>query len=150
MRAGLVASLLATAAQADEPLIPRFVEETEPSGVVSSYDGGWEYMVGGGVAAFDCSGDGFPDLALAGGEAPASLWRNLSEPGGPLRFERADSGIELEAVTGDKTSNYFLTLHLLAEEGRAEDFDEPDRADPDPGTTTAKRRWLRRERRSST
>ena len=100
MRAGLVASLLATAAQADEPLIPRFVEETGPSGVVSSYEGGWEYMVGGGVAAFYCSGDGSSDLALAGVEAPASLWRNRSERVGPFRFVRENSGIELEVENG--------------------------------------------------
>ena len=100
MRCSLLLAFVGTAAQAEEPLIPRFVEETEASGIVSSYEGGWEYMVGGGVAAFDCSGDGFPDLAFAGGTAPASLWRNASERGGALRFERAESGIEIEAVTG--------------------------------------------------
>jgi hypothetical protein len=89
----------AGAAQAEDLVIPRFVEETS-SGIVSSYEGDWEYMVGGGVAAFDCSGDGFPDLAFAGGAAPASLWRNLSERGGPLRFEKVESGLEMEAVTG--------------------------------------------------
>ncbi|EYD76690.1 Integrins alpha chain:ASPIC/UnbV [Rubellimicrobium mesophilum DSM 19309] len=99
-RLALIASLLATAAQAEEPLVPSFVEETEASGVASSYDGGWEYMVGGGVAAFDCSGDGFPDLAFAGGESAASLWRNLSAQGGPLRFEKVESGIEMDGVTG--------------------------------------------------
>ena len=26
------------------------------------YTGGWEHFVGGGVSAFDCSGDGLPDL----------------------------------------------------------------------------------------
>nr|WP_246849729.1 CRTAC1 family protein [Rubellimicrobium arenae] len=92
--------LLATAARAEDLTIPTFVEETDASGVLSSYDGDWEYMVGGGVAAFDCSGDGFPDLALAGGTSPASLWRNRSAQGGPLRFEKVESGIEMEAVTG--------------------------------------------------
>ena len=86
-RISFLASLVASAACAGEPLVPTFVEETGSSGVVSSYEGGWEYMVGGGVAAFDCSGDGFPDLAFAGGESPASLWRNVSAKGGPLRFE---------------------------------------------------------------
>ena len=96
----LLAGLFASTAQAEEPLVPTFVEETGESGIVSSYDGGWEYMVGGGVAAFDCSGDGFPELAFAGGTSPASLWRNLATQGGPLRFEKAVSGIEIEAVTG--------------------------------------------------
>jgi hypothetical protein len=99
-RFALAACALASAARAEEPLIPTFVEETDSSGIVSSYEGGWEYMVGGGVAAFDCSGDGFPDLAFAGGTAPASLWVNRSTQGGPLRFEKAEGGIEMEAVTG--------------------------------------------------
>jgi hypothetical protein len=100
MRGLWLLAILGTAAEAQEPLIPRFVDETESSGIVSAYQGDWEYMVGGGVAAFDCSGDGFPDLAFAGGADPASLWRNLSETGGALRFERADSGFEMEGVVG--------------------------------------------------
>ena len=53
-------------ASAEDPTVPVFVEETA-SGVDSSYDGGWEFMVGGGVATFDCSGDGLPDMLLSGG-----------------------------------------------------------------------------------
>ena len=34
-------------------------------------------MVGGGVAAFDCTGDGFPDLLLSGGSAPAKFYLNI-------------------------------------------------------------------------
>ncbi len=35
--------------------------------IFSVYEGDWEYMVGGGVATFDCNGDGFADMLLAGG-----------------------------------------------------------------------------------
>jgi enediyne biosynthesis protein E4 len=40
------------------------------------YGGGWEHFVGGGVAVFDCDGNGRPDIFAAGGENPAQLWRN--------------------------------------------------------------------------
>ncbi len=79
---------------------PRFVEETS-AGVISVYDGDWEFYVGGGVAAFDCTGDGRPVLFFAGGSNPAKLYRNISAPGGPLRFVRQEhSGLELTGVTG--------------------------------------------------
>lgn len=52
-----------------------------------SYDGGWEHFVGGGLAAFDCSGDGLPELLAAGGSAPMQLMRNHSDPGGVLHFD---------------------------------------------------------------
>src|SRR2546425_1328821 len=79
---------------------PQFVEETS-AGLSSVYDGGWEFYVGGGVAAFDCSGDGRPDLFFAGGSNPSVLYRNVSATGGPLRFVRqANSGVELTGVVG--------------------------------------------------
>jgi enediyne biosynthesis protein E4 len=81
-------------------LIPSFVEETASAGIDSTYAGGWQYMVGGGVATFDCSGDGFPDLLLSGGEAPAKFYRNRSTRGGPLHFELQKSGLELDKVIG--------------------------------------------------
>ncbi|WP_181708156.1 CRTAC1 family protein [Chthonobacter rhizosphaerae] len=97
----LIAAAAAAPAEAGGgPLVPRFVDETEASGIRSVYAGDWEYMVGGGVAAFDCSGDGFPDLVFAGGTAPARLYRNGSERGGPLRFQAVESGVELDRVTG--------------------------------------------------
>ena len=80
--------------------IPSFVEETASAGVDSTYAGEWQYMVGGGVATFDCSDDGFPDMLLAGGEQPAKFYRNKSTRGGPLQFEEQQSGLELDSVTG--------------------------------------------------
>lgn len=66
------------------------------------YDGGWEHFVGGGVSAFDCNGDGFPELFAAGGSNPATLLVNeTATPGTPLAF-RADTpeALALSGVTG--------------------------------------------------
>lgn len=82
------------------PLVPQFIEEGKEAGITSVYAGEWQYMVGGGASSFDCNGDGYPDLLLAGGEGKASFYRNTSTRGGPLRFAAEASGLELEAVTG--------------------------------------------------
>ncbi len=86
--------------QAQELAVPHFVDETVSSGLTRSYDGDWLYMVGGGVAAFDCNADGFDDLLLPGGESTAAFYRNTSKQGGALTFEPQTSGLELDAVTG--------------------------------------------------
>ena len=86
----LLAVVLAAPVQAaDAPLadVPRMVEEAAAAGIDHTYRGGWEYFVGGGVAAFDCSGDRRPDLVLTGGAGPTRLFVNRSETGGELRFE---------------------------------------------------------------
>ena len=67
---------------------PHFVDEATGAGVDHTYGGDYPYVVGGGVATFDCDDDGAPDLYLAGGAEPAALYRNRSELGGALRFER--------------------------------------------------------------
>jgi hypothetical protein len=80
---------------------PRFVDETDASGLEHRYDGEFLHVVGGGVAAFDCDDDGFQDLYLAGGSQPAALYRNRSASGGDLRFERLEASVtDLRAVTG--------------------------------------------------
>lgn len=56
-------------------------------------------MVGGGAAVFDCNDDARLDIFIAVGEGPAGLYRNLSDQGGPLRFEPV-GGLGLTAVTG--------------------------------------------------
>jgi len=66
---------------------PRF--EAAPDALPAAphvYSGGWEHFVGGGVAVFDCNGDGLPELYAAGGEAPARLFVNVSADGA-MRFE---------------------------------------------------------------
>jgi hypothetical protein len=63
------------------------------------YAGGWEHFVGGGVAAFDCNGDLFPELVVAGGANPTTLFLNeTSDRGAPVKFRNATP--EALALTG--------------------------------------------------
>src|SRR5271166_6881250 len=96
----LVASRVGPAAAADDPLPPHFIEETASSGLDASYVGEWQYMVGGGAAAFDCAHDCGASVLIAGGERPARFFRNISKPGGVLRFVEQKSGLELDRVVG--------------------------------------------------
>ena len=82
------------------PVVPIFANETATSGVVSRYTGEWQYMVGGGLATFDCNDDGLPEMLLAGGEKPANFYRNTSLRGGALTFKPEISGLEIDRVTG--------------------------------------------------
>ena len=80
---------------------PHFVDETAAAGIDHTYAGSFDYAVGGGVAAVDCTGDGMPDLYLAGGSNPAALYRNDSSNGGALRFTHvADPATDLVGVIG--------------------------------------------------
>ncbi len=97
--------LALAAAFRDDPAVaqspPRFVEETISAGVQHVYDGDFPYFVGGGVAAFDCDDDGRPDLYVAGGDRPATLFRNRSAVGGGLAFEvETAPATDLTEVTG--------------------------------------------------
>ncbi len=79
----------------------RFVDETAASGISQTYDGPLAFFVGGGVAVFDCNDDGRPDLFVAGGTSPATLYRNDSAIGGALRFSAIRSAAtDLTSVTG--------------------------------------------------
>jgi len=102
--------------------VPHFVNDTQTAGVDHAYTGEFEYFVGGGVAALDCDGNGLDDLYLAGGSAPAALFRNRSELRGALRFERLTSAVtDLTAVTGaypiDVDSDGQIDLVVLRREG---------------------------------
>ncbi len=107
MRAALALALAAGPALAEPP---RFTDlgDRIPAHV---YAGGWEHFVGGGVAAFDCSDNGLPDLFLAGGEGPSRLLRNK----GGMEF--AAQEIELHGVTGaypiDLDNDGVLDLFVL-------------------------------------
>jgi len=76
--------------------IPVYRLDTE-SGLDHTYDGPWEYVVGGGVAVLDCNSDGRTDLFVAGGENPAQLFVNNSQAGA-LRFASAETGVEPRAM----------------------------------------------------
>ncbi len=94
------AAVLPVAAVAGEPAVPVFTEETGPAGFDHRFTGEWEFMVGGGAAVFDCSGDGIPEVFAAGGTSPARLFLNESAPGGALKLAPVDSGLEMEGVAG--------------------------------------------------
>ncbi len=79
--------------------VPEYREEAVRAGIQHQYSGPWEYFVGGGVASFDCSGDRTPDLFLAGGTSPATLYINHSKQGGELKFEAGDMGLEKKDLT---------------------------------------------------
>ena len=96
----LIPLLLATPAFAQDPSVPTFTEVSASAGVVHSFAGEVEYMVGGGVAVTDCNSDGFEDMVIAGGASPAATFVNRATTGGPLAFEKVTSGAELDAVLG--------------------------------------------------
>lgn len=79
---------------------PAFAEETASAGIAATFAGEWEEMVGGGVATFDCTGDGKDEVLIAGGVNPATFWRNDSPTGGPLAFSPMDAGLGLTKVAG--------------------------------------------------
>ena len=80
---------------------PHFVDEAAKAGLDHVYDGDSKFAVGAGVAAFDCNGDGKPELYIAGGSNPAALFRNDSPIGGALRFTPLhDPAVDLTDVYG--------------------------------------------------
>ena len=97
--------------------MPLFAEQTASAGLSHSFTGEWEFMVGGGVASFDCNSDGKSDLLLAGGAAPSALFVNQSPLGGDLKFTPQTSGLEMDRVTGayplDIDSNGIMDIVML-------------------------------------
>jgi hypothetical protein len=116
MMRALVLTLALCTPVCAEPVVPVFTDESATAGLSTVYEGEWEYMVGGGVATFDCSGDGFPEVFLSGGAGPSGLYLNRSPQGGALAFERTDA-VLLEAVLGayplDIDSDRLMDLVVL-------------------------------------
>jgi hypothetical protein len=81
--------------------IPVLTEESLAAGISHTYEGSWEYFVGGGVSAFDCNQDRMPDLYFSGGSSSAALYINKSEPSGKLKFVAAEqSALSIDKVLG--------------------------------------------------
>lgn len=98
--AALLAWPAGAASAPPQPPIPHFVEETDSAGLQSRFEGEDEFQVGGGVATFDCDGDGLPEIYVTAGVNKARLYRNRSARGGPLRLQEERSGLELTGAVG--------------------------------------------------
>ncbi len=97
--AAAVALQAASAADA-LPATPRFVEETDTAGLQSRFEGQDEFMVGGGVAVFDCDSDGLSEIYITGGVNKAKFYRNKSTRAGPIKLQEQRSGMEVISATG--------------------------------------------------
>ncbi len=97
---GARAADAATATSTSAPATPHFIEETDTAGLQSRFEGQDEFMVGGGVAVFDCDGDGLPEVYVTGGVNKAKFYRNQSTRGGPIKLKEERSGLELTNATG--------------------------------------------------
>ncbi len=87
-------------AQSASPSVPRFVEETDAAGLQSRFEGEAEFLVGGGLATFDCDGDGLPEVYVTAGVNKAKLYRNRSSKGGAIKLVEERSGLELTNAIG--------------------------------------------------
>jgi hypothetical protein len=101
---------------------PHYIDESATSGIDHQYAGKFEFFVGGGVAAFDCNGDGRDELFVAGGTNPAALYLNHSPVGGALTFTpKASPVTDLTDVTGaypiDLDSDGTMDLVVLRRNG---------------------------------
>ncbi|MEM9011560.1 MAG: CRTAC1 family protein [Pseudomonadota bacterium] len=100
MGLGALVAAMPVSANGDDPRTPHFVDATAVSGLSHTFGGGPEFVVGGGGAAFDCNGDGLPEVALAGGDAPLTIWRNRSLPGGAVTLQPVEDLPEVRRATG--------------------------------------------------
>lgn len=94
-------------------------QRVDTAPIEHQYSGGWEHFVGGGISSFDCDGDDYPELYLAGGSAPATLIRNRSASfNGSLHFDaQTPESLAITHVTGsyplDIDSDGILDLVIL-------------------------------------
>ncbi len=113
--AAMLVALFSTASTAQ----PLFENKASVLGITHQYIGGWEFFVGGGVATFDCDGDLFPELYIAGGQGPAVLLHNITQSRGASvsLAPKTPESLALTAVTGayplDVDSDGRLDLFIM-------------------------------------
>ena len=96
----LITAAFNCVAQGQSPAVPKFIEETDTAGLQVRFEGEAEYIVGGGVASFDCNGDGLPDVYVTAGVNKAKFYKNRSMRGGPIKLSEERSGLELTNAIG--------------------------------------------------
>ena len=90
-----------TAAHAQALTIPKFADETLSAGIDSRFENSEdEFLVGGGVATFNCDDTGLPSLYITSGANRAKFYRNASTLGGALKFVEQASGLETSNAIG--------------------------------------------------
>ncbi|OUR76004.1 hypothetical protein A9Q83_16340 [Alphaproteobacteria bacterium 46_93_T64] len=96
---------------------PKFIDRATELNIQHIYTGGWEHFVGGGVAAFDCNGDGYPEIYLSGGNSRDQLFLNTSaDANGRVTFKIIETTSEIGTVGVyplDIDSDGWLDLFLL-------------------------------------
>ncbi len=95
-----VSAQVAAVVSVPVPAVPKFVEETDSAGLQSRFEGEDEFMVGGGVATFDCDGDGLPEIYVTAGVNKAKFYRNKSTRGGAIKLQEERTGLELTNAIG--------------------------------------------------
>lgn len=78
---------------------PLFVDRAASLTDAPVYAGDWEHSVGGGVAILDSNADRRPDLFVAGGTNPATLWVNERSAGGDITLREGEVA-QIAGVTG--------------------------------------------------
>ena len=82
-------------------VIPKFSEETLSAGIESTFENADdEFLVGGGVATFNCDDSGLPSIYLTAGANRSKFYRNQTGLGGPLKFIEENSGLETTNAIG--------------------------------------------------
>ena len=82
-------------------VIPKFSDETTAAGIESRFENSDdEFLVGGGVATFNCDDSGLPSMYLTAGANRSKFYRNRSARGSALQFTEETSGLETTNAIG--------------------------------------------------